>query len=1056
MSKKLNGIKNKIHITAALSLLVLAFFAFAMPASAATTIIAGDGDAAAGVVFQDVNNIVIGTTAVGDITVSNAGIVITAPAGVSFNTTQQVFAATLAGAVVVGQPIFVGTTTINVPVTTQSGAADQVRISNIKVDVAMTTAGPANMTILTAGSPPGGNINTLNIRTPTVEQALAINLLAGVMNQTVAAAGAPILTIKTLNNLNPAGGQIAAATTISLTLPAGANITFNSSAPGTVSGVPVIVGTHTANVSADGLTLSTVTDAASGVAQAIITFKDFKLNTNTSALSNVNFNATTVTNAGIPITSMESTVFAINITRPNLAPVQSNLALGGTGQVGGNIVINTPATAPAGLIGAGTFINVTLPNTGITFDTSATVTVTGVPVIVGSHNVNISADGLTLSTMTDANSAAGAGNAITFTGIKLNVTGASALNVNYSATTTPAGAGAQPTTSLSAGNDILVFKPTATGITTVPLDADGVVSFLANNVVITTPSANGEIGNNTFINLTLPGLGVTFDLNNPGTVSSTGTIITGVRIPMVSANTLSILTNATSLAGNTVTISGFKLNVSTGASSSNLTLMTNASGAGAQPVTTVSNAQIVVMPITADSIVLVSGNTTPAFNSTNTYTWIVKNTSTNTLFGGQPVDFVVTDPTNNTLSVPSNNTVSDGSVSVNLTVKTRAVLNATIRGTAVTSSVVVQPLAGVATKLAVIPDVARIAPTGTASVIVQAQDAFGNTATPSVATTVRLTVSGDAFITPANAITATALLNAGGNATFLVKKATPGSVTLTASDEAGAPPAGLSPGSGVQLFTVDVGRIVVTATPTLLAANGANATLAVQLQDINGVALALPGQSVVITSNNATLATVSASPVLTNAAGIATVNLTANAIGLTGTVTVNASTINQSGVTLTNSVTVAITVPGFIAGRVTNASNASQPIVGATVSAGGLTATTNATGFYNLSIAAGTYTVNASAAGFAANTTAGVVVTAGATATVNFALVPAAAGPIGDVTGNGVTDITDALFIAQATVNLRTLTPAQLALADVNHDGTVNITDALFIAQASVGLRILV
>ncbi len=148
-------------------------------------------------------------------------------------------------------------------------------------------------------------------------------------------------------------------------------------------------------------------------------------------------------------------------------------------------------------------------------------------------------------------------------------------------------------------------------------------------------------------------------------------------------------------------------------------------------------------------------------------------------------------------------------------------------------------------------------------------------------------------------------------------------------------------------------------------------------------------------------------------------------------------------------------VPGFIAGTVTNASNTSQLIAGATVSAGGLTATTNATGFYNLSIAAGTYTVNASAAGFATNTTAGVAVTAAATTTVNFALAPAA-GVLGDASGDGQVTIVDALFIAQLTVGLRTLTPAQLAQADVNHDTRVDITDALFIAQATVGLRVLV
>lgn len=59
----------------------------------------------------------------------------------------------------------------------------------------------------------------------------------------------------------------------------------------------------------------------------------------------------------------------------------------------------------------------------------------------------------------------------------------------------------------------------------------------------------------------------------------------------------------------------------------------------------------------------------------------------------------------------------------------------------------------------------------------------------------------------------------------------------------------------------------------------------------------------------------------------------------------------------------------------------------------------------------------------------------------------------GDVDGNGIVNIIDALFIAQYTVNLRTLTQAQRAAADVNGDDIVNIIDALFIAQYTVGLR---
>ncbi len=141
---------------------------------------------------------------------------------------------------------------------------------------------------------------------------------------------------------------------------------------------------------------------------------------------------------------------------------------------------------------------------------------------------------------------------------------------------------------------------------------------------------------------------------------------------------------------------------------------------------------------------------------------------------------------------------------------------------------------------------------------------------------------------------------------------------------------------------------------------------------------------------------------------------------------------------------------GNITGTVTNASS-TLPIANAEVTAGSMTATTNAIGIYTMSIAPGLHSVTASAAGYMSNTTS-VTVISGATATRDFAL--QAAGK-GDCSGDGKMDIVDALFIAQSTVGLRTFDPAQSAAADVSGDGAVNIVDALFIAQATVGLRVL-
>jgi len=56
----------------------------------------------------------------------------------------------------------------------------------------------------------------------------------------------------------------------------------------------------------------------------------------------------------------------------------------------------------------------------------------------------------------------------------------------------------------------------------------------------------------------------------------------------------------------------------------------------------------------------------------------------------------------------------------------------------------------------------------------------------------------------------------------------------------------------------------------------------------------------------------------------------------------------------------------------------------------------------------------------------------------------------GDVTRDNVTNIVDAMFIAQYTVGLRDFDVNQLVCADTNDDGTVNIVDAMHIAQYTV------
>ena len=81
---------------------------------------------------------------------------------------------------------------------------------------------------------------------------------------------------------------------------------------------------------------------------------------------------------------------------------------------------------------------------------------------------------------------------------------------------------------------------------------------------------------------------------------------------------------------------------------------------------------------------------------------------------------------------------------------------------------------------------------------------------------------------------------------------------------------------------------------------------------------------------------------------------------------------------------------GTLQGTVTNAQNG-NPIAGATVNVGGITATTNASGQFTMTVPAGSRTVTTSASGFNTRTDT-VTVTAGAATTVNPSLVPTSVG----------------------------------------------------------------
>lgn len=76
----------------------------------------------------------------------------------------------------------------------------------------------------------------------------------------------------------------------------------------------------------------------------------------------------------------------------------------------------------------------------------------------------------------------------------------------------------------------------------------------------------------------------------------------------------------------------------------------------------------------------------------------------------------------------------------------------------------------------------------------------------------------------------------------------------------------------------------------------------------------------------------------------------------------------------------------------------------------------------------------------------------GGTLNVNFAFKPAGICEIGDVSGDGQVDTTDAKLVMQYDLGLIAATALDLTVADVNNDGLIDTTDAKLIMQLDLGL----
>jgi hypothetical protein len=284
---------------------------------------------------------------------------------------------------------------------------------------------------------------------------------------------------------------------------------------------------------------------------------------------------------------------------------------------------------------------------------------------------------------------------------------------------------------------------------------------------------------------------------------------------------------------------------------------------------------------------------------------------------------------------------------------------------------------------------------------------------PAVAKIIQIAQNGGSTGTLAGAVTnsygaplAGASIAGGGvsattapDGTYTLTNVNAGPATVTAS----------LPGyqNGSQTVTVTAGNSNQVATIQLSPLSPGNVTGSIVDANGNGIAAAT------VSSAGLTATTDSSGHYTLNNLPAGPQTLTASA---TGYEPASAPVTVAAGATTTGPAITLTSANGNVSGNVTNSSGTA--INGASVSFGGGSITTDASGAYNFSnIPAGTIQIVASASGYQ-SVTQNVTVNGGATTTANFSLLPASSSP-GTVTGT-VTNISTGGVIAGATIKWNT------------------------------------
>ncbi len=103
---------------------------------------------------------------------------------------------------------------------------------------------------------------------------------------------------------------------------------------------------------------------------------------------------------------------------------------------------------------------------------------------------------------------------------------------------------------------------------------------------------------------------------------------------------------------------------------------------------------------------------------------------------------------------------------------------------------------------------------------------------------------------------------------------------------------------------------------------------------------------------------------------------------------------------------------------------------------------------------AGTQTITATANGYAPETHIGVVLESGGSVTQDFGLTASSNVYPGDVSGNGIVDLADALLVLKVMAGMAANLPAHVhQTADVNADQDIGLAEFIFVLQRVSGLR---